>query len=163
MQLQMAQPQQQEPQESPQQGKRPFPADKDEAMTFSNDLLEILHGEKTHQNIISQLSNVDESNKGDAVGIIAANIVGNRVADVRGQTGRKIEMKLVVNALKAVINETSEMGEDNGFFKMGPKDKGRAAKMAISILDKLGTGNKEQKQPQQAQPVQMQPPGGAQQ
>ena len=124
--------------QQPQQ-KGPFPANRDEAMTFSNDILEILHGEKTHQNIIGQLSNVDEQNKGEAVGIISANLVGNRVADVRGQTGRKIEMKMVVNALKAVINETSEMGEDNGFFQMDPKAKGVAIKTAIGILDKLGS------------------------
>jgi hypothetical protein len=120
------------------QGKAPYPADAGEAKQFSNDILQILYDERTHANIVKQLSEVDQGMTGKGVGLIAGHLVGNRVSDVRGQTGRKIEMRLVVDAVKAVIRELAEIAEGEEFFAMQGADKKEAFQVAISVLDQLG-------------------------
>jgi len=120
--------------------KNPFPESEAEALKFSNDILQVIHDERTHGNIVKQLDDVDDSAKGQGVGVIAAHIVGNRVADVRGQTGRKIEMRLVVGALQAVVSELSAIAQDNKFFEMSPKEKQQALESSVAILDQMGKG-----------------------
>jgi hypothetical protein len=144
-------PQQGQPTAAPQQGKKPFPATKAEALQFSNDILQVIYDERTHGGIVKQLSDVDEqAGIGNGVGIIAGNLVGNRVADVRGQTGRKLEMKLVVDGTKAVITELGEIADGEGLFTMSPEDRKQALITSINILDQMGS----KKQPQgQAVPV----------
>ena len=138
--------------------KQPFPADKAEAMQFSNDILQVIYDERTHDNIVQQLSQVDEqAGIGKGVGLIAGNLVGNRVADVRGQTGRKIEMKLVVDGVKAVITELGEIAEGEGFFTMQAADRKDALVASVGMLDQMGA-RKAGGQPTQAAPPQ-QPPG----
>ncbi len=147
MQLPMQQPQQslpQQPQQQPQgenQGK-PFPSSSSEAVQFSNDILQVLYDERTHGNIVKQLSGSSD-NPAQGVGMVAANIVGNRVADVKAQTNRKIEMRLVVEALKdGVIPELAEIAENNGLFTMSEQDKAQATQTGITILDDMGKGRK---------------------
>ena len=137
---------------APQGQKKPFPADKSEAMQFSNDILQVIYDDRTHDGIVEQLSQVDEqAGIGNGVGIIAGNLVGNRVADVRGQTGRKIEMKLVVDATKAVITELGEIAEGEGFFEMAPADRKQAFVVTVNTLDKMGSRSARQGQGQPMQ------------
>ena len=145
---------QQAPPAQPQQNSKPFPATKAEALQFSNDLLQVLYDERTHGNIVKQWSEVPQESIGPGVGAIAGNIVGNRIADVRGQTRRKIEMKLVVDAVKAVITELGEIAEGEGFFELAPADRTIAFKTVVQMLDKMGTRAKRQGGPSQGQPTQ---------
>jgi len=140
----------------PAQNAKPFPATKAEALQFSNDLLQVLYDERTHGNIVKQLSEVPQESIGHGVGAIAGNIVGNRIADVRGQTRRKIEMKLVVDAVKAVITELGEIAEGEGFFELAPADRTIAFKTVVQMLDKMGArgaGRSTPSGPQQAPPA----------
>ena len=138
----------------PQQGKKPFPATKAEALQFSNDILQVIYDERTHGGIVKQLSDVDEqAGIGNGVGIIAGNLVGNRVADVRGQTGRKLEMKLVVDGTKAVITELGEIADGEGLFTMSPEDRKQALITSINILDQMGSKKQPQGQAQPAAPL----------
>lgn len=123
------------------QKKPPFPANKAEAMQFSNDILQVIYDERTHAGIVKQLSEVDEQTGiGTGVGLIAGNLVGNRVADVRGQTGRQLEMKLVVDGTKAVITELGEIADGEGLFTLSPEDRKQALIASVNILDKMGEG-----------------------
>lgn len=148
--------------------KKPFPADRSEALQFSNDLLQVMYDDRTHAGIVKQLSDVDEQTGiGNGVGLIAGNIVGNRVSDVRGQTGRKIEMKLVVDGTKAVITELGEIAEGERLFAMTKEDRKQALITSVNMLDKMGSGKQQAvpRGPQQApQQVQSLPPmnGGMQ-
>jgi len=126
-------------QDGPPQRGKPFPATKVEALQFSNDLLQVLYDERTHGNIVQQLSEVPQESIGHGVGVIAGNIVGNRIADVRGQTRRKLEMKLVVDAVKAVITELGEIAAGEGFFELSPADRKTAFLTVVDMLDKMGT------------------------
>ena len=138
----------------PQQGKKPFPATKAEALQFSNDILQVIYDERTHGGIVKQLSDVDEqAGIGNGVGIIAGNLVGNRVADVRGQTGRKLEMKLVVDGTKAVITELGEIADGEGLFTMSPEDRKQALITSINILDQMGSKKQPLGQAQPAAPL----------
>jgi len=140
------QPQGQPSPQQPQQ-KGSFPSDAVEAKKFSNDILQVLYDDKTHGNIVNQLSGLEGDSVIQGVGMTAANIVGNRVSDVRAQTGRQIEMKLVVGALKdAVIPELAQIATKNGFFEMSDKDKAQATQIGISILDDMGKGKQQQGQ-----------------
>ena len=141
------------------QNAKPFPATKAEALQFSNDLLQVLYDERTHGNIVKQLSEVPQESIGHGVGVIAGNIVGNRVADVRGQTGRKLEMKLVVDAVKAVITELSEIAEGEGFFTLAPADRKTAFITVVDMLDKMGTRARRQPMPPAQQPMPPAQPG----
>ena len=119
------------------QSKKPFPATKGEAMQFANDLLQILYDERTHANIVQQLDDVKTVAVGPGVGLIAGHLVGNRVADVRAQTRRQIEMKLVVDAVRAVVRELGEIAAGEGFFEMKPEEQKVAVRGAVQMLDKL--------------------------
>jgi hypothetical protein len=133
---QQGQPQeqaQQQPQQ--QQGKGPFPASQEEALQFSNDILQILYDERTHGNIIKQLSIASETEKVHAVGMVAANTVGERVADVKAQTGRPIEMELAVGAVESVVKELTTMAKGNGFFELSKEEEQAAIKTSIEMLD----------------------------
>ena len=141
-------------------GKKPFPATKAEALQFSNDLLQVLYDERTYPNIVKQLSDVPAESIGNGVGMVAGNLVGNRIADVRGQTGRQIEMKLVVDAIKAVITELGEIAAGEGFFELNPEDRTVAFKTVVQMLDKMGTRSARGGPPQQ--PGQAGPPQGQQ-
>ena len=136
-----------QPPAQPQQNTKPFPATKAEALQFSNDLLQVLYDERTHRNIVKQLSEVPQESTGHGVGVVAGNIVGNRIADVRGQTRRKIEMKLVVDAIKAVITELGEIAAGEGFFELSPADRKTAFLTVVQMLDKMGTRAKRQQAP----------------
>lgn len=120
-----------------QRDSRPFPASKGEALQFSNDLLQILYDERTHANIVKQLDDVRSVSIGPGVGLIAGHLVGGRIADVRAQTGRQIEMKLVVDAVQAVVRELGEIAAGEGFFEMTPDDQKVAVRSAVQMLDKL--------------------------
>lgn len=138
-------PQQQvQPEQGQQQGggKGPFPSDQAEAMQFSNDILQVLYDERTHDNIIKQLSMVGDKDKTHSVGVIAANVVGDRVTDVKAQTGRPIEMELAVGAVERVVGELMVMGKGNGFFEMTPEEEQAAVKASIDILDGIEQGAK---------------------
>lgn len=134
---------QEQPQEQPEnKNKGPFPSSKDEALQFSNDILQVLYDENTHANIIKQLSNVGEVDKVNSVGVIAANTVGDRITDVHGQTSRPIDMGLTVGAVKRVVAELATMAKGNGFFEMSPDDEKKAIKSSIDILDGIEQGAK---------------------
>ena len=124
--------------------KGPFPASEGEAKQFSNDILQVLYDDKTHDNIVRQVSNIGDAEKVEAVGMVAANIVGNRTGDVRAQTGRPIEMKLVVGAVQAVIGELAEIAENNGSFSMAPEERQGSLQSAITILDEMSKGGGQQ-------------------
>jgi small ligand-binding sensory domain FIST len=102
-----------------------------------------MYDDRTHDNIVKQLKSIDESNKIHGVGIIAGNIVGNRVADVKAQTKRPIEMKLVAGATQAVISELSEIAENSNMFSMSPKEKQASFREAINMLDQIGSGGRQ--------------------
>jgi hypothetical protein len=127
-------------QQQQQEGKGPFPSSHAEALQFSNDILQVLYDERTHGNIIKQLSNVGEPDKAHSVGLIAANTVGDRVSDVRAQTGRPIEMELAVGAVESVVKELSTMAKGNGFFEMSPDEEQAAVKSSIETLDGIEQG-----------------------
>lgn len=123
--------------QSAEQSKKPFPATKGEAMQFANDLLQILYDERTHANIVQQLDDVKAVSIGQGVGLIAGHLVGNRVADVRAQTKRQIEMRLIADALRAVVRELGEIAAGEGFFEMTGDDQKVAVRTAARMLDKL--------------------------
>lgn len=133
--------QQQAPQQE-QANNAPFPSSKEEAMKFSNDILQVLYSPETHSNIVAQLEQAKGAPIGNSLGAIAGNVVGNRVADVRGQTGRKIEMGLLLGnkkkpgGLQKTIMEIADIAESNGIFKASDKDKSTALKTAVEMLDK---------------------------
>lgn len=137
-----------QPQAQPQgqeQGK-PFPATPAEAKKFSNDVLQVLYDERTHPRIVKQiegLADLPQDVLGQGVGMIAAQLVGTRIADVRGQTGRPIEMRTALGALKAVIGEVSELAEDYGVAKVPPQAKAEAMDVGVEILDKTSQGGAE--------------------
>ena len=139
-----------------------FPANRAEAMKFRNDVMQVLYDERTHGGIVEQLQAVGNKDIGQSLGMIAGNIVGNRVGDVRAQTGRSIEMKLVAGAVKAVVMELAEIAEDNGLFKTPPEEQKEAFQVAIQLLDELAKNSQGQQQAPQ-QPQQQLPPmqGGA--
>ncbi len=145
----MGQEQQAQPQEAPQQaqpeqsGDKPFPSSQAEAMQFSNDILQTLYDDKTHENIIKQLSSVGENEKTHSVGMIAANTVGDRVTDVKAQTGRPIEMELAVGAVERVVSELVEMAAGNGMFKMTPEEEQASVKASLDILDGIEGGQQQ--------------------
>jgi hypothetical protein len=116
---------------------KPFPATKGEALQFSNDILQILYDERTHGNIVQQLDDVKTVSVGKGVGLVAGHVVGNRVADVRAQTGRPLEMKLVVDAVIAVVKELGDIAAGEGFFEMTPDDQKISVKTAVQMLDQL--------------------------
>lgn len=131
------QPMQEQP-EKPVQQKGPYPSTRGEAMQFSNDILQVLYSEKIYPNILKQLDEISSVDIGKGVGLVAGHLVGNRVQDVRGQTGRKIEMKLVVDGVQAVIGELAEIAERNQFFTMTPQQKKQALAIALKMLDEMG-------------------------
>jgi hypothetical protein len=141
---------QQAPRQPAEGGKsrKPFPATKGEALQFSNDLLQILYDERTHANIVQQLDDVKDVAIGKGVGIVAGHVVGNRVSDVRAQTGRPLEMKLVVDAVMAVVKELGEIAAGEGFFEMNPDDQKVAVKTAVQMLDQLKEQAKNVRRPQ---------------
>lgn len=162
---------QQQPQQAPQQAKsnKPFPANKEEALKFSNDILQILVDEKIYANTVKQLESIKDVDKGQGVGMIAGQIVGNRVADVRGQTKRKLKMGLVVGAVQATIKGIASIAKENQVFEMKKEQYKVALKTAIGMLDNAGAKQQAQpqqtpqqtpqqapQQPQQQQPMQMQ-------
>lgn len=129
------------PQAQPQgEQKAPYPSTREEAQQFSNDILQVLYDDKTHENIVKQLSNIDDETLVQGVGMTAANIVGDRIGDVRSQTGRQIEMKLVVDAMEAVIPELIAIANTNEFFEMNEEQKTQARDVGIQILDEMGNG-----------------------
>ena len=117
------------------QQSKSFPGDRDEALKFSNDILQILNNEQIHNNLLEQMQDVGDNQKVHVVGMLAGNLVGDRVADVRSKTGRPIEMRLVVDGLKSVIAELSSMAQEHGFFTMEENDQKMALKVAVDILD----------------------------
>ena len=143
MEMPMAPQQQQQGQQHPipqgQQGQKPFPSDYGEAKQFSNDLKQVLYDDTTHDNIIKQISRVGED-KPQGVGMIVANVIGDRVGDVRAQSNRPIEMKLVAGAARMVIEEIAEIAENSGAFEMAPEEKQGAMEIAVSILDDMSRG-----------------------
>ena len=113
-------------------------------MKFSNDILQILLTPQTRENIIHQLEQAKGAPVGPSVGLIAANLVGNRVSDVVGQTGRKVEMGLLLGnkkkpgGVQATIMELADIAESNGIFKVSDKDKAEALRTAVGMLDSAG-------------------------
>lgn len=129
------------PQESPQgEQKPPYPSNNKEAQQFSNDILQVLYDDKTHESVVKQLSGIDDETAVQGVGMIAANIVGDRVGDVISQTGRKVEMRLVVDAVQAVIPELIAIANKNDLFEMADEQKTQARDVSIQILDEMGNG-----------------------
>ena len=123
------------------QNKGPFPRDKEEALKFSNDILQVMYDDQYHANLVKQLQNVDEQNKPHALGLMASNIIGDRVADVRAQTGKQVEMKLVIDGLKTVISELTGIAEDNKLFKTSPEEENAALRSSVETLDQIGAQN----------------------
>jgi len=147
------QPNQEQPQQAQEQqpgGKGPFPSSRGEALQFANDMFQVIYSEKIYPNILKQLDDVSTVNIGNGVGLIAGHLVGNRVADVRGQTGRQIERRLLIDksgdgAIFAVIGELAEIAERNQFFKMTDAHKKQALATSLKILDDMGGPNGQQR------------------
>jgi hypothetical protein len=141
----------QQPQGQPaKNGKGPFPANRGEALQFANDLLQIIYSEKIFPNILQQLDDVNSVDVGKGVGLIAGHLIGNRVADVRGQTGRQIERRLLIDksgdgAVFAVIGELAEIAERNQLFQMNDAQKKQALAVTLKVLDDMGGGNGQQR------------------
>ena len=133
--------QQEQPQQPVQQEQvKSYPASEAEAMQFSNDLMQVMYDEKTHGNIIKQLSSVGEKDKTHSVGMIAANVVGDRITDMKGQTGRPIEMEYTVKGVERVVNELASIAQGNGVFEMSEGEEQKAVEGAIQILDGIEGG-----------------------
>lgn len=158
--VQQAQPQQgsqQGSQQGTQQEKPSFPATQEEEKKFSNDILEVLVNEKIYNNTVSQLEQLKEGDRGQGVGMIAGQLVGNRLADVRGQTGRKLKMRVAIDATKATIRGIAGIARENQLFEMKKEEMQTALKTSVEMLDGASSNGKTQQgqqQPQQAQPQQ---------
>ena len=147
MELPMMQQAQQE--SAPQQGaaqpnnKETFPASKEEAMKFSNDIAQIMYTEKIYDNTVNQLENIKEIDKGTGMGTIAGQIVGNRLADVRAQTGRKIDMRFAMEAIKATTKTLVEMARDNKIFEPTRDDVKKSLQTSVKIIDRMSMPKKQ--------------------
>jgi len=158
-------PPQQAPPQPPQQAQpgkkkntKPFPENEAEARKFSNDILQVMYDDSTHANIVKQMESVTEDHKAHTVSLITSNLIGDRLADVRAQTGRQIEKRLVIGGIQAVIKEISEIAEAQGMFEMSKQDMMESLAESVKVLDTM-TMNKPQGQPQQGQPQQGPPQG----
>ena len=150
-------PVQGQPGQQPAQGAESFPATQSEAMQFSNDILESINNEQIHANLVEQIKEIPEQvPMGQGIGQISAQLVGTHVSNVKTQTGRPMEMRVALDALKAVVGEVSEIAEGVG-RKVEPKDKGEAMQVGVQILNQMDG--------QQGQPAAggQQPPMGGQQ
>lgn len=140
------QAQQPQGQGQPAQGgqQEPFPADKAEALQFSNDILQILVDPQVHTNNIKGLSQIEEAHKVEGIALMASNLVGDRVTDVKAQTGRPIEMRLAIGAIRSVVDEFAETAEGEGFFSMSVPEKQQSIQRAAETLDNMtGAQNNE--------------------
>jgi hypothetical protein len=133
-----------------------FPSGPDEERKLSNDLLQVLYDERINANIISQIESIpDQVPLGHGLGIIAAQLLGNRFGDVFAQTGRQIDVSTAARATQAVVGEIVGLAAIAG-REIAPEDAQLALRTTIEALDQMaGTGQA----PGQAPPMGQAPQG----
>ena len=119
-------------------GKPPYPANQAEALKFSNDIFQILYDKRTYPGILKQLQSAVGTPLGHALALIASNIIGGRVADVVGQTGRQVEMKLVSDAIQSVVLQLGEIADRNKLFEVSDQDVKQAITETAKMIDQMG-------------------------
>lgn len=129
-----------------------FPASPDEERKLSNDLLQVLYDERINANIMRQIESIpDQVPLGRGLGMIAAQVLGNRFGDVVAQTGRQIDVGTAARATQAVVGEIVGLAAIAG-REIAPETAQEALRTAIDTLDDAA-GTKGIDQPGQAMPT----------
>lgn len=133
------QPAQQQPAQQNGKGKA-FPQNRAEALKFSNDMLEVLYNEEINNNLVKQIASLPKQVPAETgIGMIAAQLLGNRFADVRAQTGRPIDIRYAAGAANAVATEIVGIAEKLG-TKLDDKQKIGVLKEASRFIDDAAMG-----------------------
>lgn len=133
-----------------------YPKDKTEVEKFVSGMLMLIHSEQSQQQMMQQLSNENipiEVRIGNAV----SQIVTVMLAKVKKQSGRKPNIKLILNAIQAAVKEIAAMAKIAG-FPSTPEQRKKAAGIAGDLIESGQVGGGQQQQQSPEQPEQMQQP-----
>jgi len=128
-----------------------YPKSKDEVDRFVASLISLIHDENTRPQIMKQIANTKVPVY-VRIGNAVSQVLTVLLKKVMDSTGRKPNIKLILNAIKSAVREISAMANIAG-VKSTPEDRKKAAGMAGQLIDS-GMSGKGQQQPTEQGPPQ---------